>query len=64
MQEVSKSAVNHLKSRGHEKIGDLVDRATKKGAIDSALSHLGVDGSGLVGGRRMTKAALKRALLG
>jgi hypothetical protein len=49
MQGVSKSAVNYLKSRSHDKIGDLVDRATK-GFIDSALSHLGVDGSGLVGG--------------
>jgi hypothetical protein len=64
MQAVSNSAVNHLKERGHDKVASLVDRATKKGAIDDALSSLGVDGSGLVGGRKMSKAQLKRALLG
>ena len=64
MQEVGKTAVNALKERGHDKVASVVDRVTKKGAIDDALANLGIEGSGMIGGKKMTKAQLKRALLG
>lgn len=63
-QEIAKAASHHLRSRGHNSIANAVSSATQKGLLDSALQKLeGLHGNGLVGGKKLSKAQLKKMLL-